>query len=462
TALQVTPGLWADYQIAAEELSAMVTADQNLLARILPPDSGVDPDARARAFLDAFGRRVHRRPLEPGEVDRYAALFAGAAAILTDLDPFTAGVQLTLQAFLQSPHFVYRVELSEEARPDGLIPLSGYEIATKLSYLLWNTMPDDALLEAAEMGELSTPEGVRARAEQMLDDPRAHEVIGAFHRQLYDYKKFLDLNKDPALFPQFTPEVGEDMKREAELFVEDVIFTEEGGLADLLTSRTAFVNDRLAAIYGLEGEFTSDFSEVELDPATRSGFLTRLGFLAANGTARQPDSIHRGVFVNLRVLCADLPPPPNDVPALPPDEGGTNRDRVTAHTGPGTCGGGCHASMINPIGFAFEHYDAIGQHRTTDNGLPVDASASYMLGGEQKAYADAIELSQVIAESKEAHRCYAQHWLEFTYGRDTTDDDGALLDQLAEESLGGSPVKSLLLSLIDADSFLTRAPVEAP
>ena len=461
--LQVTPGLWADYQSAAEEISALVTADPVLLGRIMPADTGQGPEARARQFIEEFGRRTYRRPLTPAEVDTYAALFAGASEVLPDTDPFLAGMQLMLQLFLQSPHFVYRAELSEALRMDDLIPLSGYELATKLSYLLWNTMPDDELLDAAGAGELSTAAGVRAYAERMLDDPRAREMIGSFHHQLYDYEKFLDLHKDPALFPQFTPETGADMVREAEMFVESIVFDREGGLTDLLTSRTAFLNDRLAVIYGQDGEFTGDFSEVELDPAERSGLLTRVGFLAANGTARQPDTIHRGVFVNLRILCAQLPPPPDNATAIPPGEGGTNRDRVDAHTGPGTCGASCHGTMINPIGFALENYDAIGGYRTTDNGLPVNAADEYSFEGKDvRSFQNAVELSQVIAESGMAHRCYAKHWLEFAYGRDAKKGDNALIAKLGEESLGGSSIKATLLRLIESDAFITRTPVETP
>jgi len=460
--MQVTPGLWGDYQIAAEELSAFVTADGDRLARIVPQDDTTDAAARARGFIRHFGRRAYRRPLTEAEIDGYVALFDNAKEILPDADPLVGGVQLVLQAFLQSPFLVYRVEASESPRKDGLIPLSGYENATNLAYFLWNTMPDDELLDAAEAGELSTPAGVRAHAERMLVDPRAREVVGSFHAQLYDYERYLDLNKDPELYPQFTPETGEDMQREAELFVDHIVFERGGNLTDLLTARTSFVNDRLAASYGLSGEFTADFKEVELDATQRSGLLTRLGFLAANGTARQPDTIHRGVFVNLRILCADLPPPPNDVKALPASNEGTNRDRVNAHTGPNTCGGSCHATMINPIGFSFENYDAIGQWRTTDNELPINAADKYSFKSGVKEFANAVELSQVIADSEEAHRCYAKHWAEFTLGRDVTQKDEPLLLGLTEDSRSGVPVKELILKLVESDAFLTRAPVEAP
>jgi hypothetical protein len=459
--LQVTPTLWQDYQIAAEELSALVTSDPALLAGIVPAEPA-DPAARAEAFITSFGRRAFRRPLTGDEIDRFTALFSGAPEILPDIDPFTAGVQLTLQAMLQSPFFLYRTVLSDAPRDDGLIPLSGYENAANLAFFLWNTMPDDPLLDAAGAGELSTPEGVRAYAEVLLNDPRARAAIGSFHRQLLDYERYHDLYKDPALFPNFTAETGVSLEREAELFVEHVIFERGSGLAELLTSPKSFVNAELASIYGLSGTFADDFQEVDLDAAQRSGLLTRAGFLAAHGTATQPDTIHRGVFVNLRLICAKLPPPPDNATAVPPSNEGTNRDRIDAHTGEGTCGASCHGTMINPIGYAFENYDAIGQFRTTDNNLPIDASASYNFEGGVQSYANAMELSQILAESPEVHRCYTKHWLEFGLGRDAAAMDAPLIEQLAEGSMTGLPVKELILELVQSDSFLTRAPVEAP
>ncbi|MBK9266023.1 MAG: DUF1592 domain-containing protein [Polyangiaceae bacterium] len=458
--LAVTPGLWADYQRAAEELAAMVVTDPAKFALIVPADEGQGDAARARTFIEEFGRRAYRRPLTETEITDHLAIFAQGPAVLGGT-PFEAGVQIVLQAFLQSPHFVYRVEKSGKARPDGLIPLGGYEIASKLSYLLWNTMPDDALLDAAAAGEFATIEGVRTRAEQMLADPRARAVVTAFHSQLFDWDHYGDLYKDPAVFPNFTADLKADLAEEARLFVDDVIFTQDGGLTELLTSRTTFVNERIAPIYGITGTFTTEFVKTELDPVERSGILTRAGFLAANGTARASDPIHRGVFVNLRMLCAKLPPPPNNIEPLPPGENKTTRELVDAHTGKGTCGSSCHATLINPAGFAFEHYDAIGAYRMTDNSFPVNAADSYPLGGQMVPFANAVEFSKLLAESAEAHRCFSQHWLEFAYGRSATDDDKPLLDRLATASRDGAPTRQLVLDLILADAFLTRRTVEA-
>jgi len=460
--LEVTPGLWADYQRAAEELSALVTSDPAQLAKILPAEMPADPAARARAYIEAFGRRAFRRPLLTSEVDRYVALFNKGPEILGGSDAFIDGVALTLQAFLQSPYFVYKAELSSTPRPDGLIPLSGYEIATKLSYTLLNTMPDDALLDAAAAGELDTPAGVRTYAAAMLDNPEGRETVASYHRQLYGYKRYEDLYKDPGKFPQWSTDMGQDLERESELFLNHIVFEKEAGLTELLTSRTAFVNDRLAAIYGLGEGFTSDFKQVELDPTKRAGFLTRVGFLASYGTAESPDSILRGVFVNRRFICANLPDPPDNVPPVPPGPNKTNRERIETHTGEGTCGASCHGTMINPAGFAFENYDAIGQFITTDNGIDINSADAYPFASGTKSYKDAVEFSQVLAEGEEAHRCYAGFWLSFAYGRDRQKADDTLLNKLAEESRSGASVKEIILKLVEADAFLTRAPVEAP
>lgn len=460
--LQVTPGLWADYQRAAEELSVLVTSDPAALEKILPAGLPSDPAARAQAFIEGFGRRAYRRPLSVAEVDEYVALFNKGAEILGGADPFIDGVTLTLQAFLQSPHFVYRVETSEKARPDGLIPLTGYEVATRLSYVLWNTMPEDKLLDAAGAGELDTPAGVRAYAETMLDDPRGRATVASYHRQLYGYKRYHELYKDPGLFPQWPADMGADLEKESDLFLNHIVFEQEAGLTELLTSTTAFVNDKLAPIYGLNDSFTGEFKQVELDPATRAGFLTRVGFLASYGHGKDPDSILRGVFINRRFICADLPDPPDMVPPVPPGPDKTNRERIETHTGKGTCGASCHGTMINPAGFAFEHFDAIGQYQTTDNGFDINSGDTYPFASGPKSYKDAVEFSRILAEGSEAHRCYAGFWLEFAYGRDHQKADDGLLDKLAEDSLNGAPIKETILKLVEADAFLTRAPVEAP
>jgi hypothetical protein len=457
--LLVTPNLWADYQAAAEALSELVADDPARLAAILPPDLPSDPAEAARAYVVDFGKRAYRRPLADTEIQAYLGLFADAPQLVDGADDFARGVKLTLQAFLQSPHFLYRAESTAEIATDNLIHLSGWEVASKLSYMLWSTMPDDLLFDAAASGALETPEGIMAQAERLLEHERARPMVAAFHAQLYQYDHYGDLYKDPAIFPEFTTQHGEDMKAEAELFVEDVVFG-NGGLEELLTSPFTYVNDRLAAIYGLEGTFGAEFVRVDLDPSERSGLLTRLGFLASNGTPKEQNTIHRGVFVNIRILCNEVPAPPDNVPGLPPSDAfATNRERVESHTGIGTCAENCHHRLINPPGYALEHYDAVGAYQDLEKGNPIDASADYTLDGAAVSFDGGIEMSELIAQSDQAHRCYAKHWLEFAYGRLIQDGDDPTLDDLAQTSHAGS-VQSLLLALTQTVAFRTRAPAK--
>ena len=462
TSLLVTPGLWADYQLAAEDLAAVVTGDPAKLAAILPANLPSDAAAKNKAFVEGFGKRAFRRPLTEAEVSAFVALFEKAKTCIDGPDDFTKGVNLVMQAMLQSPHFVYRVESSSEV-VDGLIPLNGWEIATKLSYLMWNTMPDDKLLEAAGAGKLGTPEGIMAEAQRLLEDDQARGVVSWFHEQLYQYDHYYDLTKDPDLFPDFTPDLANDMKKEAQLFVENVVFADDGGVGELLTSPYTFVNAKTAQYYGLDpADYGTDFEKVDLDPKERSGFLTHLGFLASNATKREQHSIHRGVFINRRIICADLPNPPDKIPPLPPIEGTqTNRDRVDAATGKGTCGEARHGRLINPAGFAFEHYDAMGQFHTEENGSPVDSSATYPFNDGEQTYQDAIGFDQILADQDMVHACYAKYWLEYGYGRRVQNGDTSALQELATKSR--ESVQTLVLALTQTKAFRTRAPAkEAP
>ncbi len=456
--LLVSPAHWQDYQTAAEEVAAMVAADPALVAFISPSSLPSDPTEAARAFVTTFGQRAYRRPLTNEEIDAYVALFAEAPTLLEGNDDYVLGVQLTLQAFLQSPHFLYRVESSSEVGEDGLVHLSGWEVASKLSYMLWNTMPDEELFAAAAAGALDTPAGIMEAAERMIAHERSRAMVATMHAQLFQFDHYHDLYKDAAYFPDFPADVGDDLEREAALFVEDVVFS-GGGLYELLTSPVTYVNAELAAIYGLEGSFTDEFVRVELDPAERAGFLTRVGFLASNATPREQNTIHRGVFINHRIVCTELPDPPDNVAGLPPADGfPTNRERVESHTGVGTCGESCHQTWINPPGYALEHYDAVGAYQSTEKGEPVNALATWQLDGEAVVFDGAVELSQVLAESAQVHHCYAKHWLQYGYGRVPQEGDDATVDELAATSQAGS-VESLIVALTQTLAFRTRAVV---
>lgn len=453
--LSVGEALWGDYQRGAEALAERATASPEALARIVPAEAMGDP----RAWVEWFGLRAHRRPLTTEQVDAYVALHALGAEAYPGMDPFAAGVRIVLEAMLQSPHFLYRMELSN-VRDGDVIALDDWEIASRLSYALWDTMPDEELFRAARAGELRSEEGIRAQAMRMLMDRRAEGTILSFHRQLLRTDAYRDVSRSTTLFPEFDEGLRESMVNETHAFVRYVIFEENGGLARLLTAPFSFVDARLARVYGISGDFGDVPERTELDPTRRAGLLTQIGFLAVNATATEPDAIHRGVFVNHRILCAALPPPPMMVPPLPPDETGTMtmRERIDRHTGPGTCGASCHGTMINPIGFAFEHYDALGRWRDQDRGRPVDASGTYDFGGERMSYDGAVELANVIADTAMAHGCYVRHWVEYAYGRAVGPEDRALIARVAGRSLEEDlSVRDILVELVASQAFRTRS-----
>jgi hypothetical protein len=445
-ALTVTPNLRLDYQRAAEELSQRVARDPAALARIFPGADGAE-------FIASFGRHVYRRELTADEQARYQTLFDSGASVFASGDARADGAQLVIEAMLQSPHFLYRTELGDDGAP-----LSGFEIASKLSFLLRNTTPNDELLDMASSGALDTADGVVAAARQLLDAPDAAATLQRFHGELFGLDRYLSIAKDPAKFPEHDESINPALARAEELFL-DHLFRDGLGLEALLTSTLAYANAELAPFYGVDVA-GAELQEVDLGPE-RPGLFTRLGFLAYNGTLRDPDSIHRGVEINRTMMCSSLSPPPGIIPALPTVQPGqTNRERVNAHTGPGTCGSGCHTTIINPIGFAFENFDAMGQLRDTDNGKPVDTSSEYDFGDGLVPFDGAAELMPLLAASPRAHACYARHLAEFGLGRDIDAQDEVLINSLQRASvLDGESIKELFMAVVASPAFGQRSPV---
>jgi hypothetical protein len=450
--LRVDGLLWEGYQSASREVAALVVADAALLER-------VDPSGDADTFIRELGARAQRRPLTDDEVTEYRTVYASAAGLYgPEVDDRTAGVRLVIEAMLQSPGFLYRHERSDE-REDGTIPLDGYEVASRLSFALWNSMPDEELFEAAAADELRDPEAVAAQARRMLDDPRAEDAVVDFHRQLFGARYFNEIEPDREAFPQVSDDLPRFALEEHDRFVVEIVLGRDGTYADLLTSNDTFVNAELASIYGLEGEFGAEFEPVTLDPNRRRGVLTQVGFLAANATRLQPDPIHRGVFVAEKVAGVHIQAPPDDLPAPPVLPGATNREIVEQHTEqPGSVCAGCHTQIINPFGFAFESYDAVGAWRDTDNGHPVDTTARVPIDGVATPVAGAPDLVQTLAESLQAHEAYVAHWIEYAFGRQLKSEDQALVTALGARSASGElTVRELMVELVSSRAFLQRS-----
>lgn len=442
-ALYVTSTLRDDYQRAAETLAAQVAGQAPAIARV----TGGTTDAAT--FIRSFGRRMFRRPLTTTEEQKYQALFASGTSLVASGDAFADGVRLVIEAMLQSPNFVYRSELGTDGAP-----LSGYEMASKLSFLLRNTTPDDELLDAAAAGEFDTPSGVIARATAMLEEESAQAVIGRYHAELFGIDRYLQIDKNRTAFPNYEPTLNTELVQADQLFF-DRIFAAGQGMRAILTSTLAFVSSASAEFYGVSAS-GQGLTEVTLG-AERPGILTRLGFLAQNATLNQPDPIHRGVDVLNRLMCADLVPPDGTIPELPQIKPGqTNRQRVEAHTEVGSCAG-CHATLINPIGFAFENFDAMGQLRTMDNGNPIDTTGEVELADGLHPFSGAPELVALLADAPDVHGCYTKHLAEYTLARDMADGDRSLVDAIEGISMNNDAgTKAIVLAIISQPSFLTR------
>lgn len=458
-ALQVEQSLWGAYAPAAAILAQIATSSSESLARIVPSTSG-DDVVRARAFVVGFGQRAFRRPLSEVEVASYLDVYTAGRTAYDDAAGFIAGLRLVIEAMLQSPYFLYRIEASSAVEGDHVV-LSDWEIAQRLSYFLTNSMPDDELFDAARAGQLVTAAGVRQQITRLLAEPAARAALGHFSDQLLSLPGYTGIAPSPLLFPEISQRFGGDLLASTRALVADVVFGQEQGFADLMTTTRAFVNADLARLYGVSGSFGAQLVPVDLPADERRGLFTQAGFLAANATGIAPDPIHRGVFIAKRILCRSIAAPPNNVTPPPPSGIGTNRQIVEEHTQSSAGCASCHQQRINPYGFVFENYDAVGAYRSIDNGLPVDASATPMLDGENVRVDGALDFATALSTSREAHDCFAQHLFEYALGRSATEADQPMIQSLGQASIDGRPIVELVSTLALSPAFLQRAAEES-
>ncbi|XYH99890.1 DUF1592 domain-containing protein [Sorangium sp. So ce1128] len=462
-ALFVTEQLRQQLADAAEKLADKVTGDDAALARLVPADAPMDTAGRGKAFITSFGKRAFRRPLTDEEVATELGLFNQGPTLYPGVDPFKAGVSLVIQAMLQSPHFLYRTELGKAAAGAAQVPLDDWELATKLALSITNTMPDDELFAAAEAGQLREKSSLLAQIKRLLDSPAGIAGLNNFNLQVYRLGTYDGITRDPTLFPDFKPGTPAAMRHEVLQFI-NWIFTQGRGVKDFYTTPVGFVDSLLAPLYGVSGNVSTDpsmLTKVDLDPSQRSGLLTQPGFLSSYISGSEPDIIHRGVFIATRILCKTMPAPdPNAIgKGLDNTPGLTNRERVERTTGKGTCGEVCHAKLFNPLGFAFENYDAIGKYRTTDQGKPVNAGDSYTLDGQLESFSNGVELSHLLADAKETHACYLQNMMSYLHGRKLAAEEQPLVDYYARLSRDGMvSLHDLELAIVSSDEFLNRLP----
>jgi hypothetical protein len=465
-ALQVAP-LHVERYLESAEILGRAAAQR--MDTLLPCEPGAERDdalACGDAFIRDFGPRAWRRPLSDSEIAGLNALFTLPYEVPDGFEgpAFEAGFTLVVETMLQSPYFLYRIEIGEPAEAamveasgvEGLHRLTGYEVASRLSYLLWQSMPDDVLFEAAADGTLDTPEGVLAEAKRMLEDPRAGDGLMEFFRQWLEFDRITSVEKDPRLFPNFDRSLLVSMRDELEWLLADHVFVEGRDFRDVFSTRRARVDAALARIYGVD-LFAPDedgYAEVKLDPRQRAGILTRAALLAVKARPHESDPIHRGLFVRQRMLCDVLPPPPPGLAIVPPDPDPdlTTRERFAAHSDVDGCRS-CHA-LIDPPGFAFEHYDAIGAWRETENGRPIDASGELVSAMDLGRFTDAVDLSEQMRQSDQVQRCITMQFFRFAMGRAESEADGCRLTRLHAEYVDdGHRFLTLVEALVGDPAF---------
>jgi hypothetical protein len=464
------------YETAATKIAAQVIASTTLRSNFLKCTLTGDGKQCLYDTIAQFGRRAFRRPMAADDTARFRKL-VDEGAMLTATGTPTEIAELVLYAFLVSPSFLQRNEISEaQTAGTGMYRLTSHEIASRLSYTLWGSIPDATLDQAADAGQLATPEQVKAQAMRMVADPKARNRISEFHRyylHITANSPWNNVVKDTTMFSFFTPTVVPTMIKETEVFFDEIAFVKKGTFQDLLLSPVAFVNKALAPYYGLSAaSFTDELKATMLDAKQRPGFLTRAGFLNAYAAGSYSNPIKRGAFVMKDVLGIDpgSPPPGAEMTPLPAasDTLNTNRKRFEALSNLAANCMGCHVTYINPPGFALEAFNAAGLWQTTEtwSGQPIDTNATVVVDrvGDQnvtKPVTGPADLMAAIAASPAAQHQYAKKLVSFAFERNGNPLDCGTVNTLAGSIATGSyPLLNVMADLSQSESFRVRA-VEA-
>lgn len=436
------------YEQAALAVAETALTDPARRESIVPctPSATVDSTC-AREFVESFGRRAWRRPLAIDEVDRYVAIADESARVLGD---FHEGLAMATAGLLQSPNFLFRVEIGETG-PDGRRRYSSVEMASRLSYLIWNGPPDEALLAAAERGDLLDPVRLREEAERMVAMPQSRGALRDFFSELLRLEGLDRLPQDPDEFPAMSGTIGAAMRESTLRTIEHHLLESHRSYRDLFTTREVYVNAELAALYGVE--MPADAGEWALAtlPAEgpRAGLLGHGSLLALFSHSHASSPTVRGKFVREALLCQSIPAPPDDVGELPepsPDLP-TMRERLQEHRTNPACAS-CH-SITDPIGLGLENFDAIGAFRELENGARIDPSGE--LDGIW--FDDARGLGEALAAHPNVTTCLVRNLYRYGSGHVETRGEEPTIQELAGAFAASPALDTLLVELVTSDGF---------
>jgi hypothetical protein len=447
-ALTMTDAAFAFYSDSAKRLAAEALAPERR-SRLFDCDVATLKEACVSSMLTRFLPLAWRRPTDAGEVDGLVKLFSDNKSAGDSDDQALTRV---LQAVLVSAEFLFRIERNTGVA--GVRALNGHELASRLSYFLWSSMPDADLFAAAASGALQTPDGVSAQVSRMLADPRAAAFAENFGGQWLPIRALAEVVPDARAYPEFDEELRAAMRAETQRFFLDVA-SGARSLKELLSTSSGYVNDRLAQHYGLPTSGSTDPVFRELARG-RGGLLTQGTFLTVNSYPDESNPVRRGKWILANLFCQEPPAPPPDVQREPPPQQGVSRkERLASHRTDPICAS-CH-NLMDPLGLALEQYDGIGRFRTADNGVTIDPSGQLLDG---TVISDAVSLQLALAENPQIAGCVAQHL--FTYALGRAPRSSSVFDERTIEQLSkafndsGQLFPQLMQAVTRSDVFLKR------
>lgn len=440
------------YAAAAEKVAGIAVADPAKLMDCNPATVG--NDACVAKFIKTFGARAYRRELAEKEITGLTDTYNLAKG-----DGLAQGLRLALEVMLQSASFLYLTEFGSMQR-DGIAKLSSTELATRLSYLLWNTMPDATLTAAAKAGELDTQEKIQAQARRLMADPRFASALADFHVQLFKLNMLTQANLiQKSNTPEFDPAMRKAMLDDVNAFVAYAVGHGQATVKSLFTAPLAFPSGPLLGVYKVSAsQLTNGLYEPK--DQVRAGLLTSPAFMATEPHVPTVyGAVQRGKMVRERLLCDVLPPPPMNLKFVTPPDAATTPQRalLEQHKNEPSCAG-CH-TLMDPIGFAFENYDSLGRYRTAYPKGETINPAGEVLGDTDVngTFKNVGELSQKLAASQQVRACLGTHWFRYAYGREPTDDDACVLETFAKAlGKGDGDLPSSLLTFVVSDAFRFR------
>ncbi len=425
---------------------------QRIFTKAVPADTN-ERKTYAREVINNFVRRAYRRPISSGEVERLVRFVDLAQS---EGENFESGIKLALQAVLVSPHFLFRGELQTDPNDSKSIhPIDEFALASRLSYFLWSSMPDDELVRLAEQGTLR--KNLERQIRRMLGDKKSSALVENFAGQWLQIRNLNLVMPDSEKFPTFDDDLRADMRKETELFFASVL-KENRSVFDFLTANYTFVNQRLASHYGIAGNFGEQFQRVSLKGTGRAGILTQGSILTLTSNPTRTSPVKRGKWVLENILGTPPPPPPPNVPNLEEEKGaalsGTLRQRMEQHRANPLCAS-CHARM-DPIGFAFENFDGVGAWRKQDGDLPIDSTGELTSG---ETFRDATDLRKILASKKRDDfvRCLSEKLLTYALGRGMEMYDRCAIEQISKRlEKKGYKFNDLILEVVRSVPFQLR------